>query len=307
MAIGSRLCGTLLLWALAVSGCSLNKFAADRVGSIASGSSVYMRGFWDYEIARQGMAAAIMQLESMHSVSPDNEELTLALVSTYVGYGFGWLEVDMGKARNAGRFVEADRLRARGELVYRRARDLAVAVMRYRDAAIDAKLLEKPAQFSRYLNDHYKDPKADVAPVFWTAIAWGSLLNLTEQVDLAVDLPTIKALIEHSAKLDPGFQSAGALMFLGGFYAQFPAEFGGSPEKGKAYFERALKLTGRRAHVVQLNYARLYALTVGDQALFAALLNEIMAADDRGSDVRLSNKIARMHAEVLLSDTSRLQ
>ena len=289
-----------------VLGCNLNKFAADQAGSIAVASSGHMRGFWDFEIARPGTAAAIMQLEAMHSVTPDNEQLTLTLASAYVGYAFSWVELDLEHAEDAGRFDEADRLRHRAELLYTRARDLALGAMRRRDDGIDKMLLAKPAELERYLRDHYDDPKDDVAPVFWAASAWGSILNLTEDMGLVADLPTVRTLIEHSARLDPGFEMAAALQFLGGFYAQFPAQFGGSPEKGKEYFEQALKLTGRRAHLVQVNYARLYALTVNDKPLFLSLLREVIASDDLGGDVRLPNKMARMRAELLLSKADRL-
>src|SRR5262245_38889102 len=64
---------------LSASGCSLNSFAADQAGGIASKSVGRMRGFWDYEIAGQGNAAGIMQLESLLGFSPDNEELALVL------------------------------------------------------------------------------------------------------------------------------------------------------------------------------------------------------------------------------------
>src|ERR1700742_2332735 len=76
------------------TGCSMSKFAADQAGGIAAQTSGYMRGFWDYDIARHGTASAIMQLEAMHAVSPDNESLTLTLASTYIGYGVGWVEYD---------------------------------------------------------------------------------------------------------------------------------------------------------------------------------------------------------------------
>ena len=44
------------------------------------------------EIAGIGTPGAIMQLEAMLSVSPNNEGLTLNLAKAYMGYAFGWLE-----------------------------------------------------------------------------------------------------------------------------------------------------------------------------------------------------------------------
>jgi hypothetical protein len=282
-----------------LAACNLSRIAADQAGGIAAVSSGYMRGFWDYEIARAGTASAIMQLEAMHSVSPQNEALALALAAAYVGHAFGWVELDMEKANATHQYAAATRLRQRAELIYRRARDLSLATMRTRDAAIDELLKGEPQAFADYLARHY-DSASDLAPVFWTASSWGSMLGQTDALDATVDLPMIRVMIEHVIQRDPSYEMATGLVFLGGVSAQTPPAFGGDLVKAKAYFERALELTQRKSHVVQLSYAKLYALTTGDQKLFHSLLNEIIAPEDQGSDVRLSNKIARMHAEVLL-------
>lgn len=298
----------LIVLALSLSpllaGCNLNRFAANQAGSIAASSSGYMRGFWDYEIARSGTASAIMQLEAMHSVSPDNEDLSLTLVATYVGHAFGFVELDMERARAEHKFDKANRLRARAELIYRRARDLALRTMRERDAGIDDAIKGDPAALRKYLQERYADPKSDLAPVFWTASSWAAMLGTTDALDATVDLPAIRAMVEHVVALDPAYEGANGLVLLGGVYAQTPPDYGGDLAKAKQYFEKALELTGRKSHVVQLNYAKLYAQTTGDSKLFHSLLDEILAPEDQGNEVRLSNKIARMHAELLLQAQS---
>src|SRR5262245_15630624 len=104
-----------------VFGCSMNSFAADQAGGIAAASVDRMRGFWDYEIAGQGNAAGIMQLEGLYGFSPDNEDLALTLSASYVGYAFGWVEVQAEKAEDAGEYDGAARQRHRAELLYSRA------------------------------------------------------------------------------------------------------------------------------------------------------------------------------------------
>jgi hypothetical protein len=286
--------------------CSMSSFAAGQAGGIAARSVDRMRGFWDYEIAGQGNAAGIMQLEALLGLRPDNEDLALTLCASYVGYAFGWVEVQAEKAEDAGDYDGAARQRHRAELLYTRARDVALHVLRERDAGIEAVLEGKPKQLEAYLAAHYRDRGKDVAPLFWLAASWGALLSMSEDMSLSMDLPAILALVKQVIALDEAYEGAGALVFLGGFNAQFPAQLGGSPEKGKQYFERALQITGRRAHQVQLNYARLYAVTTNDKALYVSLLSEIITAPDQGSDVRLANKIARIRAELLLSKLDRL-
>jgi hypothetical protein len=298
------LCVLVLL--LSSSSCSLNGLAADSAASMAKAAEPHMRGFWDYEIAGAGIAQSIMQLEALHAISPDNEQLSLVLASSHVGYAFGWLEVQIEQAEDAGRVDEATGLRQRAELLYRRARDLAVGVMRYRDDGIDAALAAKPEVLKRYLQEHYTDAEDDVAPVFWAASAWGSLMNMTEDMGQMIALPTVRTLVEHSVSLNPAFEMAGGVQFLGGFLSQFPAQMGGSPARGQQYFEQALQLTKRKAHIVLVNYARLYALTLNDKPLFLKLLREVIEAGDQGRPYRLSNKIARVRAELLLAKADQL-
>jgi hypothetical protein len=240
----------------------------------------------------------------MHSVSPDNEALALTLVSTYVGHAFGYVELDMERARAEHRYDKANRLRARAELIYKRARDLALRTMRVRDAGIDEAIQGDPAALRKYLQERYPD-REHLAPVFWTASSWAAILGQTDALDATVDLPAIRAMVEHVIAVDPAYESATGLVLLGGVYAQTPPDFGGDLAKAKQYFEKALELTGRKSHVVQLNYAKLYAQTTGDTKLFRSLIEEILAPEDQGNDVRLSNKIARMHAELLLQVGSK--
>jgi hypothetical protein len=294
------------LCAFAVAGCSLTSTAAGMAGSMADESMPHMRGFWDYEIAGQANAGGIVQLESMHSIRPGDERLSMLLCASYVGYAFGWLEVAAERAEKAGDYAAATRDYRRIELLYRRARDLALGVMRARDDGIDAALKGNPVQLAAYLDEHYGDREDDVAPLFWLGSSWGAMLGASEDFAGAIDLPTIVTIVEHVVKLDDGYEGAGALLFLGGFNAQYPAQFGGSPEKGKQYFERALEVTGRRAHQVQLNYARTYAVTVRDKALFKSLLMEIIESRDQGNEFRMANKIARIRAELLLSNADTL-
>ena len=179
-----------------------------------------------------------------------------------------------------------------------------MSALRKRDSAIAEKLLGEPAALKRYLQREYSDP-ADLAPVFWTGMAWGAMLGVTDQMDQAIDLPAVRALVEHVADVDPGYERGASLVFLGGLLAQTPADYGGDLEQAQRYFEQALAITARKVHTVQLNYARLYALTTGDHKLFFSLLDEIMAPEDQGAQVRLDNKIARRHAELLLQTHPR--
>jgi hypothetical protein len=161
-----------------------------------------------------------------------------------------------------------------------------------------------PKVFAKYLAENFDSD--DMAGLFWLMMSWTSAINnSTDSADLA-DMTSVRVIAEWVIARDPGYEDAGALVFLGGFESSFPAQFGGHPDKGKAYFEQALKLTGRKNHILHINYAMLYAVSVGDRALFLSLLHEVLEAGDQGNAFRMTNKVARRRAQRALTRVDEL-
>jgi hypothetical protein len=81
---------------------------------------------------------------------------------------------------------------------------------------------------------------------------------------------------------------------------------GGDPEKGRQHLEKALELTGRKATLVQVNYAQGYAVQKNDKALFTKLLHEAIETPIPKGDLALPNTIAKRRAERLLAQADTL-
>jgi hypothetical protein len=148
-----------------------------------------------------------------------------------------------------------------------------------------------------YLRDNFKHQN-DVSSLYWAGIAWGAMIgNSGGDMNMLADAPLARAFIERSAELDPTFADAGAFSALGTVEASFPELFGGSLDKAKSYYDRALEISKRRNHLILLSYAKSYAVAKQDRGLFTQLLNEILAAPDQGDELRMNNKVARHRAE----------
>lgn len=293
--------------ALSLSACNINKIVADGTGDLLEEGSPALDGFWDYEIAGYGVASAIIQLETFHHVSKDNEKLAMVLAKAYVGYAQGWVENEYEAAFQAGDFDKADRLRQRARNLYLRARNLGLHAMRVRDDGIDEviKAVDETT-LPKYLADNYVD-KIDAAPIFWTGLAWGAAINMSlDQPDLIADLPLVKPFIERARELDDMYFNGAAYIALGTIEASFPPALGGDPEKGKDWFERGLERTERKNHLLQVMYARSYCVNTRNTELFFKLLNEVIEAGDAGDAFRLSNKVARLRAERYLAHAKEL-
>ncbi len=297
----------LLLCSTALSGCNINKIAADGTASLLDQAAPALDGLWDYELAGAGMPGTILQLEAIWSVSPDNEKLSLNLAKAYVGYSLGWVESEYEVAYAASDMDRADRLRQRARLLYLRARNLALRAMRNRDEGIDKALKSNSEkELAEYLAKEYTD-KDDVGPVFWAGLAWGAAINVSlDQPELIADAPTARVLVERAQALDDGYFNGGAYIFLGSLQAALPVMMGGNPEKGREYFEKGLVRTERKNHMLLIAYARTYAVNTQNRELFVKLLTEVIDAPDLGPKVRLNNKIARRRAERYLAQADQL-
>lgn len=289
-----------------VGGCDTGRFTASQsVGLITRGSAAIQQ-HWDVDLVGDAMPGSILQLEGLYATLPDDEQVGLELLRAYVSYGQGWVEPSADQAEAVGDLDAQRDLLARARLLYLRARNIGLHHLRLRDGQIDAAIAEGAESFDRYLESRYTS-RSDVPFLLWTGYAWGSAINVArEDPELVLDVALAQAFVERSVELDPAYFEYGGLSFLGALASGIPESLGGDPERGRALFERALEGTNRTFFQIQLQYARSYALTVGDRALFIRLLREIIDGGDPRPDVRLANRIARRRAISLLRRVDEL-
>jgi tetratricopeptide (TPR) repeat protein len=290
----------LVASASALSGCNVEKFAANQTVKVAEAGALGFNGFWDYEIFGQAIPAAILQSEALVQINPDNETLLAGLARTYVSYAYGWLQDRWEVADERGDFEQADELELRIMHLYERAAHLGLRIVHKHDAKrqLEAQLKSgKVEQLKSYLRENYQD-QDDVAGLYWAGLAWGSAMaNSGGDLNKLADAPMARALLERSVELDPGYADAGGLGVLGTVEASFPELFGGNLETARKYYDRALAQCNRRNHLILLSYAKVYAVAKQDRELFVKLLREIVEAPDLGPDIRMSNKVARHRAK----------
>lgn len=290
---------------LMTGGC-LNRMAVDTTAGILSGAEGSTRAYFDWKSAGYAAPSGIMQLEGLHTISPDNETLTLTLAKAYMAYAYGWVADEREEADAKGDFEESAYHLERAYLMYARAHALVLRVVRAHDPKFVDVLTKDPATLTAHLKANWKDKDDDLPVLFWLMMSWSSEVNNAKDMDSFIDMPTIRTIAAYIASIDPGYEDAGALVFMGGFECSVPAAVGGDPQKGKKYFEQALELTHRKNHIVTLNYAVFCGPALQDRELYTKLLHEILEAPDQGNSWRLSNKVARRRAVRALAKTEEL-
>jgi hypothetical protein len=281
-----RLAGILAVVAATaglLGGCS--SLASSAAGDMAGNLSTAILNQDDPELVRESLPAYLLLLDSL-AASPDaSPEVLGAAARLYAAYAVVFV-ADPERARTL-----ATRARTYGG----RAACAAGTV------TCDLQSVPYPELAARL--DRVKP--AQSAALFSAAV--GSLAYVRTHSDdwqALADLPRIEAVLKRLLVIGDSADAGTINSYLGILNTLRPPALGGQPEQGRAYFEKAIELTGGRDLSVLVEFARSYARLVYDRELHDSLLNRALAADPRQDGYTLLNTLAQKQASELLASAN---
>lgn len=292
-----QLAGLLVLALLGA--CSVRRIAVGGLAGVLARSSEVYAAEDDPELVRASLPFALTAIQTALLEDPERESLILGASSGFTLYAHAFLEPDAERLEETDR-PASEALRERALRLYLRGRDYALAELERRHPGLGERLRRDPETGAAEI----EAPDVDLA--YWTASAWGLAIALgKDRAELIADLEAVRALLARLLELDETYARGGLHEALIAIEA-LPATMGGSPERARAHFRRALELGGERPGP----YVSLAAgVCVSAQAReeFVALLRHALAIDlDAASGSRLANRLARQRAERLLAETENL-
>lgn len=272
----------LITFALLFNACSVQRVAIRYASDIFDAGVKAIFSETDYEIANSSIPSNLKLLEAFYTVDSLNEKIVILLVQGYTGYAMGFVE-------------DEDPQRARS--IYKRAFDYGINFLKIKNKKFSEAFDGEFEKFENFLKTSFT--KKDVPILLWTAMAWGSYVNLSrDDPDAIAQIPKIETMVKRSIQLDENYFYGSGNMFLGVLLSARPKMFGGNPEKGKEYFERCIKISGGKYLLPYVFYARYYAVQVQDKELFEKLLNHVIESPAHLlKDAELLNIIAKRKAE----------
>jgi predicted anti-sigma-YlaC factor YlaD len=286
----------VLCTAAASAGCGMikNKAVGMVASTLAESGDVFTRDD-DLELVGQAIPFGLKLYESLLESAPRNKDLLVATCSNFTQYGVAYLETEAAVLGEAQHHDEVARLNARALKLYLRAKGYCLRAMEVRFPGITPKLLSDPAAALA------KARKADVPLLYWTAASWGSAIALgLDKPELVVDMPTVRALAERALALDESW-SKGALheMFIS--LDGLPEALGGSPQKAREHFARAVDLQKGASPGPYVALAVSVAVPAQDRAEFQKLLEQALAIDpEKDPSTRLVTLVQQRRARALL-------
>jgi hypothetical protein len=139
--------------------------------------------------------------------------------------------------------------------------------------------------------------KEHVPLLYWTAMGWAGAMSLkVNDSEVSADQPIVEALARHALELDEGW-GLGSIHEFFVSWESARSTIGGSIERAREHYEKALLFSKGRRAFPYLTYAESVSVAEQDKARFQELLGKALAIDvSRPDDQRLANLLAQKRA-----------
>ena len=292
--------GLTALAVVAASGCSFKTMAVKTVADTLSQSGETFSRDDDPELVRNAVPFALKTYESLLESIPKHEGLLLAACSGFTQYAYAFIQTD-ADLLEATDYEAASQLKDRALKLYLRGRGYCIRALELHRPGVERKLQVDPSNALAWTS------RKEVPVLYWTGAAWGAAIAIgLDKPELVSDVPAVKALMERALELQEDY-GKGAVHAIMISLEALPEAMGGSKERARQHFERAVELSGGQDPGPYVTLAASVALPAQNRDEFVKLLDQALAIDpDKNPSSRLATLIAQKRARHLLSRVGEL-
>ncbi len=290
----------MLTVAVLASGCSIQRFAANKVAdTLAAGGTTYSSDE-DPELIGAALPFSLKLMESVLASTPEHRKLLAATAAGFTQFAYAFVQQDA----DAIALEDTDRAWVawnRARKLYLRARDYG---LRGLDVAVPG--------FSAGLRTNSAAAVAgagatEVDLLYWTAASWAAAISLgKDDPSLVADLPLVSALIDRASAVDPDWDHGAIHSFLVTYEMARPDATGSFDERAaiaRRHFDRAIELSQGKAAGPYVSWAESVCLPREDRACFDEMLQAALKVNpDDEPATRLANTIFQRRAAWLLAN-----
>ena len=264
------------------------------------GSNVFVEDN-DPELIRKALPFALKTYEALLASDPKNPGLYLTTADGFVKYASAFVHMDAERLEKRD-FRRAQSLLQRAKKLYLRGRNYALSGLTLDYPNFEKKLREDRQQVLQALSHK------DVPLLFWAAAGWaGAISTNVNDMSLLAELPIVEAMMGRALELNEDFESGAIHEFFITYEGSRSETMGGSAERAREHFTRAVQLTRGEKASPYVSLAFSVAVRKQDHQMFKGLLQEALAIDpDAVPKWRLANILAQEKAQWLLGRSAEL-
>lgn len=287
---------------LGAAGCSVKRFAVNKLGDALASSGTTFASDEDPELVGEAIPFALKLIESLLAESPRHRGLLFAAASGFTQYAYAYVQ-QLGDELEDEDLAQAMRLHTRAKRLYLRARGYGLRGLEVRHQGFEKALRAGARSALQAVS------RRDVPLLYWTAAAWGAAISRSkDDPETVADQPLVEALIDRALELDEAFDSGAIHSFLVTYEPSRPGlSAAESAARARRHLGRAKELSGGQLAAALVAFAETVSVSQQNKKEFQALLEQALAVDvNARTEWRLANLIAQRRARWLLGRTDQL-
>lgn len=290
-----------VLIALLTAGCSVNRFAVNKLGNALAGSGTTFASDDDPALIEAATPFSLKLMESLLAASPRHRGLLFATASGFTQYAYAFVQQDADRLEDED-VARAAEARTRARHLYLRARDYGLRGIETRHPRFAA-LLRTDARGAVS-----QATIQDVPLLYWTAAAWGAAIAISkDQPELVADQVLVEALVDRALALDADYGDGAIHGFLISYELSRQGAAGDPNARARQHFERVVELTHGQLASPYVALAEGVSVARQDRREFESLLRQALAVNpDARAEWRLANLILQRRARWLLSRADQM-
>ena len=291
----------LLATMMAITGCSVRKFAINKLGDSLANSGTTFASDNDPEFVGQAIPFSLKLIEGLLAESPTHRGLLFAAASGFTQYSYAYVQQSAEQVETED-VTKSGVLAERARNLYLRARDYGLRGLETKHRGFSVSLHESPRAAARTAK------AGDVPLLYWTAVAWGAAIALSkDRPDLVAQQPQVEALIDRAYELNPDYEHGVIDQFLISYESARQGAKGDFAARCREHFDRAVALSNGQLASPYVAYAETVSVQKQNRGEFEMLLKQALAVDpDSRAEWRLSNLVMQRRARWLLSREGEL-
>ncbi len=290
----------VLVVAASSSGCSIERFAANKLGDTLAASGTTYSADDDPDLVGAALPFSLKLMESVLASTPEHRELLAAASAGFTQYAYAFVQ----QPADALALEDTDRAWTgwnRARRLYLRARDYG---LRGLDVA-------QPGFSGQLRTDHaaavQRAGAGEVDLLYWTSVSWVAAISLgKDDPSLVAELPLVSAMIDRALALDESWDRGAIHSFLIAYTMARPDVEGDPVQAARRHYDRAVELSQGRTAGPHISWAEAVCLPREDRACFEQAIAAAMKIDpDDEPSTRLVNTIMQQRAAWLTANLDR--
>ncbi len=289
----------LVIIIISFSSCSINQMAVNMAADMLASSTggVVFTGDDDPVLIGDALPLALKIYESLLEQTPENPDLLLATGSYFVMYANAFVQTP-AEMLPVEAFAKKRSEKARAKKLYLRGRDYLLRGLEVNHSGFNNLIEQKSYNEAMELMT-----EKDIDFLYWSAAGWMAAISIDFfDTELILTIPAAFSLMNRALEIDESYEDGSIHDFFISYYGGLPEGMGGSKEKAREHFKKAVQYSkgGKASPYVSL--ATAVSIKTQDYEEFRYLLNKALSIDvDAYPKNRLVNVIAQQKAQWLLN------